>query len=112
MKVEDNVVIDSFRSGNWFRFTRQIESKSNCLSFCCCCYFLFMIIYVILELFDAPMLKEVNFSGCPGSLHELPYLYAYSVCKVPNYREFVIYNCPQLEILDNRYWMLSKATNH
>eukprot|EP00027_Filamoeba_sp_ATCC50430_P005039 CAMPEP_0168547966 /NCGR_PEP_ID=MMETSP0413-20121227/4313_1 /TAXON_ID=136452 /ORGANISM="Filamoeba nolandi, Strain NC-AS-23-1" /LENGTH=434 /DNA_ID=CAMNT_0008578245 /DNA_START=67 /DNA_END=1371 /DNA_ORIENTATION=- len=53
-------------SGNWFQFFRQIEG-----------------------LFDAPNLKDINFSGCP-------------VCKVENYRYFVVSRCPNLEVLDGQ----------
>jgi len=53
-------------SGNWFRFTRQIE-----------------------KLFEAPNLKEIDFTGC-------------AVCKTPNYRYFVIGRCKNLEILDQK----------
>jgi len=52
-------------SGNWFCFYRQVE-----------------------KLFDAPQLKEINFTGNP-------------LCKLEHYRLFVISHCPQLEILDN-----------
>jgi len=53
-------------SGNWFRFTRQIE-----------------------KLFEAPNLKEIDFTGC-------------AVCKTANYRYFVIGRCKNLEILDKK----------
>ncbi|PRP83462.1 histone h2b [Planoprotostelium fungivorum] len=69
-------------SHNYFRFPRDIESESIAKSAP-------PTLLTAPGLFDAPNLKEVDFTGC-------------QVCKTPNYRAFVVSKCPTLQILDNR----------